>query len=787
MQRIEAFESSTSRFPSRPFVWAAFGRDRLTLAYLSLGGLAILIATVFPRTASIIGPVLGVATIATVIASVRFRRPSLVWPWACLLAAFVLFLANNVAKGAFQPLGDLTATRSMVPDMIALPGYVLLALGLMGFSHSRVRGAGQSSVVLDGLIAALALAALAWAFAVEPVLSQGQTPNLVKMALTAYPSMSIFLVVVTLRIVFNADGKRVPALWLCVGAMSFMLVGDGIYMFADINLLHLPQQFLDLPYLIAFLGAGATALHPSMRELTEPGPETHLTASTGRAALVAGALLITAVLTTKNRAFAASDRWVMFVLFFALIGAVVLRIVQALRVAARSEARLIHQADHDDLTGLPNRRMMERYLSRMLKRVSADDKQVALLFLDLDRFKLVNDTLGHGRGDDLLIEVAKRLQTHVRPSDLVTRIGGDEFMILLDHVVSTSEAMDLANRLRLSLKDPFVLNGIEFYTSASVGLALASGNDPHATAETLVRDADTAMYQAKEAGRDKVAVFDESMRDEVSERVELENDLRNAIPLNQLHLVYQPIVRLPRGPSVGMEALVRWAHPTRGVLSPAQFIPLAEENGMISAIGSWVMEEAVSQLAAWCRYAPEMEGIYVSVNLSSAQLLHEGIVDRVADLLAMHGLPGSSLCLELTETMAMQDPLASTAILGRLRQLGVGVALDDFGAEYSSLAYLKRLPVTMLKIDKSFISNLAEEDTPDAALIAALVAMARSLGITTVAEGVETSAQARRLLRLGVDAVQGFLFSRPVTADKLLEVTAALSQQKLSLVTASTS
>ncbi len=497
--------------------------------------------------------------------------------------------------------------------------------------------------------------------------------------------------------------------------------------------------------------------------------------------------MVTAVLTTKYRAFAAADRWVMFVLFFALIGVVTLRIVQALRIAARSEARLVHQADHDDLTGLPNRRMMERHLSKMLARVSASDRQVALLFLDLDRFKLVNDTLGHGRGDDLLIEVAKRLQAHVRPTDLVTRIGGDEFMILLDHVLSTSEAMDLANRLRLSLKDPFVLNGIEFYTSASVGLAFASGKDPHATAETIVRDADTAMYQAKEAGRDKVAVFDESMRDEVSERVKLENDLRNAIPLNQLHLVYQPIVRLPRGPSVGMEALVRWAHPTRGVLSPAQFIPLAEENGMIAEIGTWVMEEAVSQMAAWCRYAPEMEGIYVSVNLSSAQLRDEGIVDRVGELLTMHGLPGSSLCLELTETMAMQDPLASTAILGRLRNLGVGVALDDFGAEYSSLAYLKRLPVTMLKIDKSFITNLAQEDTTDAALIAALVAMARSLGITTVAEGVENSAQARRLLRLGVDAVQGFLFSRPVTADKLLEVTASLSQQKLSLVTASTS
>ena len=275
------------------------------------------------------------------------------------------------------------------------------------------------------------------------------------------------------------------------------------------------------------------------------------------------------------------------------------------------------------------------------------------------------------------------------------------------------------------------------------------------------------------------------MRDEVSERVELERDLRSAVSLNQLHLVYQPIVALPRGPSVGMEALVRWAHPTRGVLPPAMFIPLAEESGMISEIGDWIAEEAISQLAAWCRYAPEMENVYVSVNLSATQLRDDGIVDRIADLLTLHGLPGSSLCLEVTESMAMQDPAASAAILGRLRRLGVGVALDDFGAEYSSLAYLKRLPVTILKIDKSFVGSLLSEDTADASLIAAVVAMARSLGITTVAEGVETSAQAHRLVRLGVDAVQGFLFSRPVTADKLLEVTASLGERRLTLVSGS--
>lgn len=604
---------------------------RAARVYLLLGVVGLIFgATVLGSEAVMLG-IIGVATTVGLIVSMWRLRPAIKWPWICMALSFVLFIVDGAARVSYGTVGDVTATRSLIPDIIALPGYALLAAGLLGFSRSRVKGEAQTSVILDGVIAALSLASLAWAFAVEPMLAQQQAPTAVKVVLTAYPSMSIFLVVVTLRIVFNGSGKHVPSFWLCVGAMSFFFLGDGLYMFADINILRVPAQVLDLPYALSFLGAGAMALHPSMRELTEPGPAGQLTSSTGRAALVAGALLVTALLTLQYQLFSAADRVVIYALFFGLTAAVAIRIIMALRTAARSEARLQFQANHDELTGLPNRRVMERQLAHLLQSGPADDTHVALLFLDLDRFKLVNDTLGHGRGDDLLIQVARRLQTNVRPTDLVARIGGDEFMILLDHLVTVSQAMDMANRLRLCLKDPFVLNGIEFYISASVGLAFATGDDPHATSEALVRDADTAMYQAKEAGRDKVAIFDESMRDEVSERVELERDLRSAVLLGQLHLVYQPIVKLPRGPSVGMEALVRWAHPTRGVLPPALFIPLAEDTGMIAEIGDWIMGEAISQLAAWCRYAPEMEGIYVSVNLSSAQLRDDRIVDRSAD------------------------------------------------------------------------------------------------------------------------------------------------------------
>jgi diguanylate cyclase (GGDEF)-like protein len=761
---------------------------RITACYLAFGA-AIAVAVASGVLGTWEPAAMFVLATVTVLAfgfAMWRNGPSQMWPWAAIALALSLFVADTVARSDLHTLGNLTTTRSLIPDFLALPGYALLAAGLLGFSRSRVRGPHrQSSVVLDGLIAALALAAVAWVFAVQPVLFRNGGPLPVKLVLTAYPSFSIFLVVVTLRIAFNPEQERVPAFWFLVAGMTFMFIGDSIYMFADINLLHVSQNLLDLPYALAFVGAGATALHPSMRKLTELGRQRRATISRGRVALVAVALFIPAVLTVQDRSATVPDRFALFIVMLTLTAAAVLRIVQALYTAERSEARLVFQATHDSLTGLPNRQMMEQHLARLLEEAPIDDTHVALLFLDLDRFKLVNDTLGHSHGDELLVKVADRLRSNVRPTDLVTRIGGDEFMIVLGRVVSISQALELANRLRFCLRAPFIVNGMEFFVSASIGLAFASGDDPGATAEVLVRDADTAMYQAKDAGRDAVAVFNESMRTRMSERVELEHDLRNAVALDQLHLVYQPIVRLPQGPIEGVEALVRWAHPTQGVIPPTKFIPLAEESGLIKEIGNWVLDEAVSQVAAWRRHSPDMADLYVSVNLSGAQLHDAGVVNRVAEALTINGVDGSALCLELTESVVMEDPIAAAAILSDLRRLGVRLAIDDFGTEYSSLAYLKRFPVTTLKIDKSFVDSLVHPDSSDASLVAAVVAMARALGVATIAEGVETPLQSRRLIELGCDSVQGYLYSRPVRAEKLPEVVSSLWTQGLQLVPAS--
>jgi diguanylate cyclase (GGDEF)-like protein len=686
----------------------------------------------------------------------------------CICGALILFLVSGAARQQLNSLGNLTASRSLIPDLFALPGYVVLGFALAGFARSRRRGrVGDMDATLDATVAALAVLSLAWTSLVDPVVNESATPLQVKAVLAAYPALSVFLVALSARIAFSPSGRRVVAYRLLFAAMSMMLLGDIVYMLVDTGLVHLPLSLTDSPYALAYLFCAVGALHPSMRELTEPIPPGAVAPKGGRLAFVAVALGVPALLTITRQGSTLADRLVLAAIVLALTTTATWRVSRALRAHARSEADLAYQATHDPLTKLPNRLAAEEYLTSALVGKGTVGGRVALMFLDLDRFKLLNDTLGHTAGDELLVAVAGRLTAQVPHGDLVARVGGDEFVVVLDDVDDVSDALLVCERIRDALEAPFLLRGGEVFTSASIGVALAGSGSGSVNAETMIREADTAMYQAKDAGRNQVSVYDGSMRDRVAERLTLENDLHLALERHELSVQYQPIIRLPAGPVEGAEALLRWSHPTRGDIPPEKFVPIAEESSLIVEIGAWVLEDTCRQLAAWRRQFDVGPEFYVSVNLSARQMHDPRLLDTVQRVLAEQDLPPSALCLELTESLLMQEPQAASIRLTALRDLGVRLAIDDFGTGYSSLAYVQRFPAQAVKIDRSFVDALDEDDTSQESLVAAIVAMASALGMKTLAEGVETSAQEGRLIQLGCQAAQGYFYSRSVSGDHL--------------------
>lgn len=442
----------------------------------------------------------------------------------------------------------------------------------------------------------------------------------------------------------------------------------------------------------------------------------------------------------------------------------------------KSEAELAHQAMHDPLTGLANRALFLDHLRSELARGERRSEALAVLFLDLDRFKVVNDSLGHSIGDVLLVEVARRLADLLRGGDTVARLGGDEFVMLLPDVSGPDEAVIIAKRVLAAIRRPIEVDADELFTTASMGIAVWEASRPAdgaATAEALVRDADTAMYRAKARGRDRYEIFDEDLRTQATARFHLETFLRRAVELGELEVHYQPEIDLHTGLLAGAEALVRWRHPVEGLLEAKTFIDLAEESGLILDLGSWVLKEACRQVGEWKRMDDRELGT-LRVNLSPRQIAHPDLLDTVVQALEIGGLEPSSLCLEITETALMSDAAASLSVLSALRSLGVELAIDDFGTGYSSLSYLKRFPVTVLKIDRSFVDGLGH-DPDDQAIAGAIVSLGRSLGLSLVAEGVETPRHLHELRLLGCDRAQGYLFSPALAPDRFWSLDPSLA------------
>jgi diguanylate cyclase (GGDEF)-like protein/PAS domain S-box-containing protein len=435
------------------------------------------------------------------------------------------------------------------------------------------------------------------------------------------------------------------------------------------------------------------------------------------------------------------------------------------RFATEEETR--RRGLHDPLTGLPNRTLVLDRIAHALARADRGEGSVAVLFLDVDNFKVVNDSLGHRAGDNLLRQLAARLSDAVRPADTVGRFGGDEFVVLCEDVTDEPMALRIAGRLARVFTEPFSLEGDDVHlASASIGVVLRDGTQDNP--EELLRDADAAMYRAKERGRSRVELFDTGMRARAIGRLQTEGDLRRALERDELRVAYQPIIALGDGSIRGFEALVRWEHPERGLLSPAQFIPVAEESGMIVGLGRVVLEEACRQSAHWSAiYGP----VPVHVNLSARQVADPNLVDSVAHVLRDSGLQPANLVLELTESSLLERVHSPGEALSRLKALGISLILDDFGTGYSSLSYLQQFPLSGLKIDRSFVAALGANNG-DGAIVDAILRMARALGLEVVAEGLETEAHLDALRRLGCRYGQGYLFSRPVNvagATALLE------------------
>jgi diguanylate cyclase (GGDEF)-like protein len=459
-----------------------------------------------------------------------------------------------------------------------------------------------------------------------------------------------------------------------------------------------------------------------------------------------------------------------------LAGAVTLRVVYSVRANARAQKALVIQARNDPLTGLPNRTVVLEHADKLLNGTHGD--AVTLYFVDLDRFKGINDSLGHGAGDEALRIVASRLSAAAPESAIVARLSGDEFVILKGSASLDQSSTPTADRLMAVFAEPLALSAGDVFLTASIGVA-ALGSGVGATAADLIRRADTAMYRAKSVGRNCVAVFDESMRARAAHRLELETALHRALDRHELQLFHQPILDLSTGTVTGFEALMRWRREDGSDVSPAEFIPIAEDSGLIVTLGSWALLEATSQLRHWIDDETCPAGSMMSVNVSPRQLEGDGFYAIVREALHRSRLPAKNLWLEVTESTMIDDPEQTLRTLEQLRDLGVRVALDDFGTGYSSLSLLQRFPLQRIKIDRAFVNNVAH-DGHDRALVRTILAMGESLGLEVVAEGVETIEQLDVLTQLGCTHVQGYLISRPVHANAMRGTLSALADTDIS-------
>ena len=683
--------------------------------------------------------------------------------WALLATSSASWAVGDLVWMFHELAGHDPLRRSMMVGAFSVLSGVLSLAGLLTMPSAPPGRASRLKLVLDGMVVATALLLASWVLVIGRAYTASNLDDALRARAIAYPMLDVVTLTVVVLVTARARGRWVVPLLLVSAGLAVRSSVDTVLFGRALtdNTTSLPS--VDLFWMLAFGLTGVAALYPvdTASGRLRADQRARRRAPVVRVLLpyvpVVGALVVSASAGLGPRPAATiSMAGVLVVLLLAR------QAVTSLE-NARLAATLVHHAYHDALTGLANRALFGDRLREALQRTGPGRAPiVAVLLLDMDGFKAVNDSLGHAAGDRLLAVVASRLRAAAPSDAVVARLGGDEFGVLVESEdAGPGQGMRVASRLLEALTAPIPFEGRGVPVSASIGVAEWTRTGP--PPEDLLRDADVAMYGAKAAGKSGIRMFEPGMRRVVMARAQLEAELRHALERDEFVLRFQPIVHLVTRAAYAAEVLVRWQHPRRGLLSPAAFVPMAAQAGLLDAIDRWVLGEACRAAARWQRLRP---GFGISVNVAAGQFARTDLVGTVADALEASGLPPESLTLELTETALVEDAEATIARLSSLGGIGVKVAIDDFGTGYSALAYLRRLPVDAIKIDRSFVVGLGQ-DSEATALVEAILGLARTFGLRVVAEGVETERQLDRLRSMGCQRGQGFLFAKPLPADEL--------------------
>ncbi|MBF6604790.1 MAG: EAL domain-containing protein [Chloroflexi bacterium] len=741
------------------------------IVYLALGLAAAALYAAIPNLDHRwLFPLFGIGASGAVFVGVFLHRPTNAGRWIGVGGGIALLALGDLTYSVLEQARAGAAPLPPIADAIYLVGYGVLALGLAGLVGGR-RGGRDIAAMLDALIVAASAGVVAWvAFLSGTITDGGLNPG--DAVALVHPFMDFVLLAIAVRIVLAPAGMGIGRLFLVVGTIAY-LASDFAYTFATLEGSGTFGGLVDPGWAIGYVLWGAAALHPRMvQSALRPPRLADVRRSSARLVGLGAAMLIPPVLlwlpgvaTSPEKLYGVavtSTALTVFVLFRIahLFGDINASIIERRRL----EGRLRHAADHDPLVGLWNRRVFHDRLADML---AIGDERLAALFIDVDDFKRINDTAGHAAGDVVLAELASRIERALRPSDLAARLGGDEFGVILPDCATPDAARAIADRLLLEIAAPITVLGREFTVTASIGVAEAR---EAADTGSLMRNADIAMYLAKERGKNRVESYEEGAHVDVVRRLQLRTDLEHALAAGQFALVYQPIVDLASGSMVGVEALLRWDHPERGRLNPADFLAMLEEQGRIVPVGRWVVKEACRQLGVWKRRYPT-QPLYVSVNLSPLQLRDPATADDIERAIGEAGIAAADLVVEITESVVL-DIERSLPILARLRARGVRVALDDFGTGYSTITNLVKVPLDIMKIDQSFIAPL-ETGGRSAALVENLLQIASSMGVEAIAEGIEVSAQREALVGLGCRLGQGFLMGFPADPSAVTELLSA--------------